>query len=272
MKRGTLNFAAGLLTGALLFGGTAVCAAGLLAERSTNPIYVDGRQVQMEAYAINGSNYVKLRDIGQAVGFNVYWDSRKGSVQVDSAAPYTGEGPVAGAITVPSDGSRYIPQTGDIIRCDDGTNYTITDVSRYDKNAFASGPLPPLPEPTCDWSQFDQPELSPAEVRRFNDPDGDYLFVRNLYEIRRVLYTFYNAMGENERTWQNGAATLRADGTPWVHFILNIPAEKLEMGFWPWREEDVVAQLHARPSGDYYIEVWDVYSNGIYQRTEYNII
>ena len=29
-----------------------------------------------------------------------------------------------GSINVPSDGSRYVPQTGDTIRCDDGTNYS----------------------------------------------------------------------------------------------------------------------------------------------------
>ena len=44
-----------------------------------------------------------------------------------------------GSINIPSDGSRYVPQAGDVIRCDDGSNYTITDVSRYDKNMFASG-------------------------------------------------------------------------------------------------------------------------------------
>ena len=34
---------------------------------------------------------MKLRDIGKAVGFNVYF---QGGVQVDSKAPYTGEAPV----------------------------------------------------------------------------------------------------------------------------------------------------------------------------------
>ena len=81
--------------------------------------------------------------------------------------------------------------------CDDGTGYTITDVSRYDKNYFASGPVGPLPEPTCDRSQFDQPELPKAEARHFNVEGTDYLFVRNLYETRRMLYTLYNIMGEN---------------------------------------------------------------------------
>ena len=74
MKK-VLTFATGLIIGGVLFGGTAaVAASGILAQPSSNPVYVDGKQVQMEAYAINGNNYVKLRDIGEAVGFNVYWD------------------------------------------------------------------------------------------------------------------------------------------------------------------------------------------------------
>ena len=32
-------------------------------------------------------------------------------------------------------------------------------MNRYDKNYFADGPAGPLSEVTCDWSQFDQPEL-----------------------------------------------------------------------------------------------------------------
>ena len=81
----------GMAIGATLVGGTTAYAAGILAERSTQPIYVDGQRVQMEAYNIGGNNYVKLRDIGQAVGFNVSWQD---GVQVDSPADYTGEPPV----------------------------------------------------------------------------------------------------------------------------------------------------------------------------------
>lgn len=46
----------------------------------------------MEAYIINGNNYVKLADVGKMVGFNVYWD---GAVYMDSDAPYTGKAPEA---------------------------------------------------------------------------------------------------------------------------------------------------------------------------------
>ena len=92
MKRG--SFAAGFLTGLLVVGVTTTAyAAGIMAEHSTHRVFVDGREVQMEAYRIKGNNYVQLRDMGKAVGFEVYWDSANGCVQVESGKPYTGEAP-----------------------------------------------------------------------------------------------------------------------------------------------------------------------------------
>ena len=92
MKRG--SFAAGFLTCLLLAGITTTAyAVGIVAERSHHRVVVDGKEAQMEAYVINGSNYVRLRDIGKAVGFEVYWDSENGCVQVESGKPYTGEAP-----------------------------------------------------------------------------------------------------------------------------------------------------------------------------------
>ncbi|MCI9670169.1 MAG: hypothetical protein HFF49_01285 [Lawsonibacter sp.] len=88
--RRTLYFAAGLLVGATVFGGSVAYAAGITAERNTQLVYIDGAPVQLDAYIIGGSNYVKLRDIGQAAGFNVYWD---GAVYIDTASPYTGQAP-----------------------------------------------------------------------------------------------------------------------------------------------------------------------------------
>ena len=76
MKRvGT--FVTGILVGATLFGGTAAYAADIMAEQSLNRILVDGQEVQLDAYVINGNNYLKLRDIGEAVGFNVYWGATR---------------------------------------------------------------------------------------------------------------------------------------------------------------------------------------------------
>ena len=88
----------GMALGATLCGGAA--AAGIMAVPTWQPIYVDGQQVEMEAYNINGSNYVRLRDAGKQVGFNVYWQD---GVQVDTDAPYTGVAPAVSSPAEPAD-------------------------------------------------------------------------------------------------------------------------------------------------------------------------
>ena len=101
MKKQILTMFTGLFIGAIITGGASAYAAGILAERSNHRIFVDGQEVQMEAYGIAGHNYVKLRDIGKAVGFEVYWDGDAKCVQVESKKPYTGEAPVTSAEAKP---------------------------------------------------------------------------------------------------------------------------------------------------------------------------
>lgn len=92
MKKGTaITFAAGILAGMALCGPAVQAASGVTAKPSSQPVFVNGQRVSMTAYSISGSNYVKLRDIGEAVGFNVYWDGS--AVQVESGKPYTGVAP-----------------------------------------------------------------------------------------------------------------------------------------------------------------------------------
>ena len=93
------DFALGILCGAMLFNGATVAAAGITAEPTWQNIYVDGEQVSMTTYNIVGNNYVKLRDIGKEVGFNVYWQD---GVQIDTDAPYTGVAPVKEADELPT--------------------------------------------------------------------------------------------------------------------------------------------------------------------------
>ena len=91
-RKSLIPFCTGIVLGATLFGGAAAyAAAGVMAERSGQAVYVDGQRVELEAYNIGGNNYVKLRDIGAAANFNVYWDG--GAVQIQSGEPYTGEAP-----------------------------------------------------------------------------------------------------------------------------------------------------------------------------------
>ena len=99
MKKQILSMLTGLLIGTTLFSPQYTQAAGMVAEPTWQPIYVDGKQVAMEAYNIAGHNYVKLRDIGSQVGFNVYWSS---GVQIDTGNPYTGVAPENAGIRVSS--------------------------------------------------------------------------------------------------------------------------------------------------------------------------
>ena len=113
MKRG--SFAAGFLTCLLLAGVTTTAyAAGIMAERSHHRIVVDGKEAQMEAYVINGSNYVRLRDIGKAVGFEVYWDGDAKCVQVESGKPYTGIAPVKAETSEPASQQEVTTPADDV--------------------------------------------------------------------------------------------------------------------------------------------------------------
>ena len=96
-KRNITAMVTGMVIGAAL---VSEAAAGIVAEPTWQKIYVDGRQVSMTAYNIGGNNYVRLRDIGQQVGFNVYWEN---GVQIDTDAPYTGVSSVQGTGTQPTD-------------------------------------------------------------------------------------------------------------------------------------------------------------------------
>ncbi|MDO4553350.1 MAG: CAP domain-containing protein [Bacillota bacterium] len=86
-----LKYVSGFICGAMVFCAGSALAAGPVVQLSGQAIYVDGQQVALEAYNIDGNNYVKLRDVGQAVDFNVYWQD---GVQIESEAPYTGEAPL----------------------------------------------------------------------------------------------------------------------------------------------------------------------------------
>ena len=72
--------AAGIVLGTAVTGPAANAAEMLAAQRSRQKIFINGQQAQMEAYNIGGSNYVKLRDVGKAIGFEVTYDAATNSV------------------------------------------------------------------------------------------------------------------------------------------------------------------------------------------------
>ena len=257
MNRGKklMWMAAGILAGAAITGPAAQAVQDYLqAVPSTQTFYLDGARVYPEAYSIADHNYLQLAEISQLLGVEVRYQVSDNSVRISTQAGSQ----TPDAETVPADGSRYVPRAGDIIPCDDGSTYTITDVSRWGLDPFyPDGKLPSaLPTPTCDWSGFAQPELPAVEVRHFQNPSGDMLFVRNLYETQRMQYTLYNLIGQ---AGSDAAVSLTIDWETGVG------------EFWPWRESEVEKLFYSNPDGHYHVEAWDIYKDGVYQNTRYRI-
>ena len=77
----------------LALSGPAVQAATefLTASHTSQTFYVNGQKVEFEAYSIHDNNFVKLRDIAQAVDFSVTYNAATNSVYIDPDAPYQEE-------------------------------------------------------------------------------------------------------------------------------------------------------------------------------------
>jgi hypothetical protein len=58
---------------------------------TSSKIYLDGKEVALTAYNIEGNNYFKLRDIGQAFDFGVDWDGAANTIVIDTSKGYTPE-------------------------------------------------------------------------------------------------------------------------------------------------------------------------------------
>ncbi len=59
------------------------------AKASGDAIYVNGAKITPEVYNINGNNYFKLRDLGEALDFYIGWSLERG-VYIETDKPYAG--------------------------------------------------------------------------------------------------------------------------------------------------------------------------------------
>lgn len=208
------GFASGLVMGLLvsvvtLSGGISY-AGGITASRSTHKVKVDGENIALNGYYIDGHNYYMLADVGEAVGFDVTWNGESQTVEIT-----TGE------------------------------------------RTKADSPL--------------QAELPAEETRTFTVEGKKYVFKRNLDETKRMLDTLNRAFINNEETWKDGQPVLFQSGKPKVTVSLKLSSEEGVQVFWPWRESEITKLFNSCPPGHYEMEAWDVWCDGIFQRTEYNI-
>ena len=118
MKRNSASkFFAGMLFGAVLFGGGTAYAAGVIASPSTHHVTVDDVPVSVAAYTIGGSNYFKLRDIAAHVDFGVIWNSDTRTVEIRTDENYVedAELPSAQETTPDTDNSNFYSERKEIV-------------------------------------------------------------------------------------------------------------------------------------------------------------
>jgi len=268
------KFISGVMCGAILFSAISM-ASEIMAVISPQNIMLNGSKADVTAYNINGNNYFKLVDLAKAVGFNVQYDSNTNTVYIDTEKAYTDQitnnkaEEITNIVEIPKEQDCFIPQENTTVLLEDGTSYTFTDMSKYDKSMFASGEVGDLPTPTCDWSEFPTLEVPQIETRHYNDEYGDYLFVSNVKEMKRMQYTLYNAIGNNSEVWEDGTIKKSSKGNPLVKIKFGIESDTGVQSFYPYYEERIIEVFESCPIGIYSLEAWDVYKNGKFLYTEY---
>ena len=163
-KREAICMGIGILASITLCGPAAQAATeAITATPGSQIFYVNGQQVELEAYAIHGNNFVKLRDVGEAVDFNVYWDGS--AVQIESDQPYTGEPPAEPELTEESVqatlwGLREEYPTGTVY----GSFY----------RSYSDGPYGMAPTHCAGWATLcSDTAFGDLPWRRINDPNWE---------------------------------------------------------------------------------------------------
>lgn len=143
---------------------------------STATILKDGVELPLSAYTINGSNYFKLRDVADAFGIGVTWDSKTNTISITTA---TGPSSAPNSQTQEQAMAKYITKKGSISY--KGENYNVYLLNN-DYNVKA----------TRD-KDFNLVIYKPAgELNLFNevyfDSKGNFVTDKGIYTDLRKLY------------------------------------------------------------------------------------
>ena len=88
-----LHFVLGFILGAIIFGGATAFAAGAIAQPKTAATVIDGKEIDLKGYLIEGAHYFQLRDLDAALkpggkDFSIVWDSLGNRIIIDTSRGY----------------------------------------------------------------------------------------------------------------------------------------------------------------------------------------
>ena len=246
-RKNWAGFAVGLMCGAVIFGGAGY-AAGVVAtplSETSQKVTLDGQEVSLEGYNINGNSYFKLRDVGKAVDFGVTWDNATRTVQIDTNSGYVEEQKpsVPGAVSIPTGDASWCPPVGTVIDLGNGQTMTVTK---------AKDPEPELTVP-ANASSFWQDELPEPKVIVYED---GVVRIRNLHETRRMQYSLFEVAEPGTKIYLGLEGS--RPGDPSVE--------------WPWHEGMLQDMYLSGPRSKVWVDAYDVYNaEGSFLYTEYDV-
>ena len=175
----------GILAGLALSGSASAAVQQLTATPTTQTFCVDGQQVQFEAYSIHNNNFVKLRDIGQAVDFGVTYDAATNSVHIDSTQPYQEEVPAVPSAPTEESVQATLAQlretypTGTVFP----TPYRSTSGGPYHRGTHCSGWATLCSDAAfgnLPWRRVDNPswnQIRPGDLIRYDTESSGHVVV-----------------------------------------------------------------------------------------------
>lgn len=229
--------------------------SGASAKVTDQKITVDGVQVSMTAYQIDGNNYVKLRDIGKQVGFGVSYDAATESVRIDTDAPYTEETASVSGSAITKWDSTMTDFNRDMIRCNWDKSKYLTTAKQYAPaiTGKADGTVEDV------IAALDAMTGAPVEAVSFDSNPVNYFWAN---ELRKALGQEVTSGSENDdapavteemlRTWEDEMLKLVNEERTAQGLEPVVSNEKLKKIARIRAEEITVQFSHDRPSGTKY--------------------
>jgi uncharacterized protein YkwD len=201
-KLNRFQFIAGFVLGAMIFGGSAAYAAGVIANLSADRVYVNGSEIKCDVYKIGGANHFKLRDIAANLDVSVVYDAQSGRVLIDTAKPY-------------DPNEQYVP--GPVMTMDE-MRQEIVNLTNAERVKAGVPELAVLPE-LMDCSQTKAQDFKDSHYYGHTSP-----VYGSFSDMIRSFVPQARAVGENIAPWNKTAADAFAawtDSPPHLENLLN---------------------------------------------------
>jgi len=265
------KFIVGIITGIIIMS---MCmAAEQVIIKTKHKIFVNGNQVEFEAYNIDGYNYFRLKDLGKSLDFSVWWDELEQKVLIDTTKPYKEQEVIEDEevestkdeiIKVPQSVESFCPPVGTTIEAERFSKSKFTGEKTTFTITKAKPEEPELPQPTCDWTQFPEIEMPEAVVK---DLGNGRVAILNLHETKRMQLELYNLIGSNPSTWENGTIAKYKNGMNKVEVSFEIRGEPQMM--WPYRASEIKKVFDSCPCRTWRVIAYDNYKDGRFLHTAY---